>query len=65
MAESFFAAIKKELIHKFKFSTRREAAAAIFEYIEVFYNRVRKHLKLGYTSSAEFRRNNQSAATAA
>ena len=65
VAESFFATIKKELIHKFKFSTRREAAAAIFEYIEVFYNRVRKHSKLGYKSPAEFKRNNQSAATAA
>lgn len=65
VAESFFATIKKELIHKFKFTTRREAAAAIFEYIEVFYNRVRKHSKLGYQSPTEFRRNNQSAASAA
>ena len=65
VAESFFATIKKELIHKLKFTTRREAAAAIFEYIEVFYNRVRKHSKLGYQSPVEFRRNNQSAASAA
>jgi len=40
-AGGFFATIKKELIHKYKFTTRREAAAAIFEYIEAFYNRVR------------------------
>ncbi len=65
VAESFFATIKKELIHKFHFTTRREAAAAIFEYIEVFYNRVRKHSKLGYQSPAEFRRNHLSAAPAA
>ena len=65
VAESFFATIKKELIHRFTFTTRREATAAIFEYIEVFYNRVRKHSKLGYTSPAEFRRNNQPAAVAA
>lgn len=62
VAESFFATIKKELIHRFKFTTRRQAAAAIFEYIEVFYNRVRKHSHLGYTSPAQFRRNNQPAA---
>ena len=65
VAESFFATIKKELIHRNKFATRREAVAAIFEYIEVFYNRVRKHSQLGYTSPAQFRRHNQSAAAAA
>jgi len=65
VAESFFATIKKELIHRYKFETRRQAASAIFEYIEVFYNRVRKHSKLGYTSPAQFRRDTQSAAVAA
>ena len=65
VAESFFATIKKELIHQLKFSTRREAAAAIFEYIEVFYNRIRKHSQLGYTSPVEFKRDNDSAALAA
>ncbi|ASJ72121.1 hypothetical protein IMCC3135_10135 [Granulosicoccus antarcticus IMCC3135] len=60
VSESFFATIKKELIHRFTFTTRREAAAAIFEYIEVFYNRVRKHSQLGYTSPAQFRKNSQS-----
>jgi len=65
VSESFFATIKKELIHRFKFSTRREAAAAIFEYIEVFYNRVRKHSQLGYVSPAEFKRNNRAASVAA
>ena len=46
-------------------ATRREAAAAIFEYIEVFYNRIRKHSQLGYTSPVEFKRDNDSAALAA
>ncbi len=65
VAESFFATIKKELIHRNKYSTRREAVAAIFEYIEVFYNRIRKHSQLGYISPAEFRRDNQPAAVPA
>ena len=65
VAESFFATIKKELIHRCHYKTRREAAASIFEYIEVFYNRVRKHSKLGYTSPAEYRSNNIHAAAAA
>lgn len=64
VAESFFATIKKELIHRYRFKTRRQAAAAVFEYIEAFYNRVRMHSQLGYTSPAQFRRNNH-AATAA
>lgn len=65
VAESFFATIKKELIYRCHYKTRREAAASIFEYIEVFYNRVRKHSKLGYTSPAQYRSNNIIAATAA
>jgi len=65
VAESFFATIKKELVHRLRFTTRREAAAAIFEYIEMFYNRIRKHSKLNYLSPAEFRRNNHIAAVAA
>jgi len=65
VAESFFATIKKELIHRCHYKTRREAAASIFEYIEVFYNRVRKHSKLGYTSPVQYRINNVTAANAA
>ena len=65
MAESFFATIKKELIHRYKFKTRREAAAAIFEYIEVFYNRVRKHSQLGNISPVQFKRMKLTAAVAA
>lgn len=65
VAESFFATLKKELTHRFKYATRREAASAIFEYIEVFYNRIRKHSKLDCTSPTEFKRNKLLAAVAA
>ena len=52
--ESFFASLKKELIHDADFATRWEARAAIFEYIEVFYNNQRRHSSLGYVSPAEY-----------
>jgi putative transposase len=52
--ESFFASLKKELIHDANFATREEAQAAIFEYIEVFYNGQRRHSSLGYVSPAEY-----------
>ena len=52
--ESFFASLKKELIHGVDFATRAEARAVVFEYIEVFYNRQRRHSTLGYVSPAEF-----------
>jgi putative transposase len=48
--ESFFASLKKELVHDAEFATREEARAALFESIEVFYNRVRRHSALGYLS---------------
>ena len=51
--ESFFASLKKELVHDADFATRAEARAAIFEYIEVFYNGQRRHSSLGYVSPAE------------
>ena len=52
--ESFFASLKKELIHHEDYRTREEAQASIFEYIEVFYNRQRRHSKLGYKAPAEY-----------
>ena len=52
--ESFFASLKKELVHEADFATRAEARAAIFEYIEVFYNNQRRHSSLGYVSPAEY-----------
>jgi putative transposase len=54
--ESFFASLKKELVHHEDYQTREEAQASIFEYIEVFYNRQRRHSTLGYKSPAEYER---------
>lgn len=56
VAESFFATLKKELVYRTRYATRRQAAAAIFEYIEVFYNRIRLHSTLGYRTPAQVRR---------
>lgn len=52
--ESFWATLKKELMSDREFATREEARAAIFEYIEVFYNRQRIHGSLGYISPEQF-----------
>jgi putative transposase len=54
--ESFFASLKKELVHREDYPTREQAKASLFEYIEVFYNRVRRHSSLGYVSPVEFER---------
>jgi putative transposase len=54
--ESFFASLKKELVHHEDYPTRAQAKASIFEYIEVFYNRVRRHSALGYVAPAEYER---------
>ncbi len=53
--ESFFASLKKEHVHPVRFRTREEAKAAVFDYIEVFYNRQRLHSALGYRTPAEAR----------
>jgi putative transposase len=50
VAESFFATLKKELINRRSWPTRRELGSAVFEYIEAFYNRGRRHSTLGYHS---------------
>ena len=52
--ESFFASLKKELVHGADFATRAEARAAVVEYIEVFYNCRRRHSSLGYVSPQEY-----------
>lgn len=57
MAESFFSTLKKELMHRETFATRQQALSAIFEYIEIFYNRQRRHSRLGYQSPVEFEKN--------
>jgi putative transposase len=52
--ESFFASLKKELVHQENYQTRAEARACVFEYIEVFYNCVRRHSALGYLSPLKY-----------
>lgn len=52
--ESFFGSLKTELIHHKHYKTRDEARRDIFEYIEIFYNRVRLHSALGYLSPVQF-----------
>jgi len=54
VVESFFHTLKTEHVHHQRYWTREEARQDIFEWIEVFYNRVRRHSTLGYRSPAEF-----------
>jgi transposase InsO family protein len=54
--ESFFATLKKELVHHEDYQTRAQARASIFEYIETFYNPKRRHSSLGYQSPANYER---------
>jgi len=48
--ESFFSTLKRELVHGERYRTREDARLSIFEYVEVFYNRMRRHSALGYKS---------------
>jgi putative transposase len=52
--ESFFNSLKNERVHGTRYPTRQVAEADVFEYIEVFYNRTRRHSTLGYTSPIQF-----------
>ena len=54
VAESFFATLKKELVHRRSWPTRRELTSEVFDYIEAFYNRVRRHSTLGMLAPLEF-----------
>ena len=54
MAESFFATLKRSHIFWEHFQTKEEARRKLFEYLEVFYNRVRRHSSLGYKSPVAF-----------
>lgn len=54
MKESFWSTLKREAIGDHVFDTVEEARAAVFEYIEVFYNRKRRHSSLGYVSPEVF-----------
>jgi len=54
VAESFFATLKKELVHRRSWPTRRELISEVFEFVEGFYNTTRRHSTLGYLSPAQF-----------
>lgn len=54
VAESFFSSLKKERTRRKRYSTRNELRADIFDYIEVFYNRQRRHSYLGHISPVQF-----------
>jgi putative transposase len=54
VAETFFATLKKELINRRAWPSRLELQSAVFEYIEAFYNRHRRHSTLGMVSPAEY-----------
>jgi len=53
--DSFFGALKTEMVHRTRFRTRREARGALFEYIEIFYNRQRRHSSIGYRTPVKVR----------
>ena len=54
ISESFVASLKTELLHEYSLRTRAAARRAIFDYIEAFYNRQRRHSSLGYLSPSNY-----------
>ena len=54
MVESFYSTLKVELIHRQAWPTRVQARQAVFEFVEVFYNRQRLHSSLGYVTPAAY-----------
>jgi hypothetical protein len=54
VAESFFATLKKELVHGRTWPTKAELRTEVFEYIEIFFNRRRRHSTLGFLSPEQF-----------
>lgn len=65
MAESFFATLETELIDRSDWASTSEAKAAVFDYIEVFYNRIRRHSSLGNLSPEQFEERYRSTAAVA
>jgi putative transposase len=57
LMESFWSSLKRELVHRVQFATRQAARTAIFEWIEIFYNRERLHSALGFKSPVDFETN--------
>ncbi len=61
-SESFFHTLKTELIHHRRYETREEATQEIFEYIDVFYNRQRRHSTIGYQTPLGYEKESQKVA---
>jgi putative transposase len=61
ITESFFSTLKKELVYHRKYKTRWEARQSIFQFIEIFYNRKRKHSSLGNMSPEQFTKHKKAA----
>ena len=56
VVESFFGILKREHVNRVRYRTRQQARADLFEYIEIFYNRKRRHGHLGNISPVDFER---------
>jgi len=54
VVESFFGTLKSELVHRQRYRTREQARSSVFEWIECWYNRRRRHSSLGYQSPEAF-----------
>lgn len=54
VAESFFATFKPEEVQDLPYETRAQASLCVFDYLELFYNRPRKHPSLGFLSPSKF-----------
>ncbi len=65
MAESFFATLETELIDRSDWPSPAAAKAAVFDYIEVFYNRIRRHSSIGNLSPEQFEERHRSSPAAA
>lgn len=65
VAEAFFATLKNDLYHRYSWPSRARARFAVAEYIEVFYNRRRRHSSLGYRTPIQALTDHHQAATAA
>jgi putative transposase len=62
MCESFFATLECELLARHRFKTQTEARSAVFDFIEGFYNRRRRHSSIGYLSPMDFEQRGQKTA---
>ena len=65
LMESFWGSMQLELLDRRSWSTRSELATAMFEWIEAFYNRARRHSALGYLSPADYEQLHATAPVAA